>query len=309
MAPPDSKMSTWAKADILLKALLPIAVAAVGYFSTSYLAERQRDQANYLAERERAQTTAQFYTELLTKREEADSKLRQEVFKYIIDKFLAPQQDNLENQVLGLEMLAYNFHDSIALGPLFKAVYNKARVRSNSRALTARLETVSREIADRQIASLADPEFRWGAEIDAFAPFKKADFGSLTVFDKEISLPTQADVAAEKSKVHMTLFVLAVDRSRKSVQVQLVVESREPFQNILDATFWVSYFDLPMLDNTRFPNRQRLAVVLREFGADSAQLMIVLFPEERASLKEKPYLDDLINEMRRRYELEPNRRL
>ena len=46
------------KLDIVLKGLLPVAVAAVGYFGTSYLSSQQR-----------AESTRQFYTSLQAQRE------------------------------------------------------------------------------------------------------------------------------------------------------------------------------------------------------------------------------------------------
>jgi len=289
MATPEKK-SGWEKADIVLKGMLPIAVALVGYWGTSYLAERQRTQA-----------TAQFYAELVTKREDSDSSLRKEMFKYIIDKFLGQTTNNLENQVLGLELLAYNFHDSFDLAPLFKTVHKKAQEQTPPRSdLLARLVTVSKDIADRQIASLADADRRWPAEIDSFERMRKPDFGSETILDKDLPPPADAPMGAAYKPMNMHLEVLKFDPKRKAVRVRLQVRGLDPVQTFVDASFWVSYFDLPMLDNTRLPNRQRLAVVLREFGTDGAQLMIVYFPETRASLKEKPYFDDLIEDMRRR---------
>jgi len=289
MASPESGKSGWEKTDILLKGLLPIAVALVGYWGTSYLAERQRTQA-----------TMQFYTELVTKREDADSNLRKEMFKYIIDKFLGPTQNNLENKVLGLELLAYNFHDSFDLAPLFKSVYTRAQEQMPPRPdLQARLVTVSKDIADRQIASLADAERTRGAGID-FKGVQERDPKSMSIVDWDLPAPADAQKGAVFKKMNMKLEALEFDKKRSAVRLRLEVRGLEPAQTFVDASFWVSYFDLPMLDNTRLPNRQRVAVVLRQFDADSAQLMVVYFPESRASLKEKPYFDDLIEDMRRR---------
>lgn len=285
---PSHEKSNWEKTDILIKGLLPIAVAAVGYWGTSYLAERERTQA-----------TERFYTELLTKREDADSSLRKEMFAYVIDKFLGQTQDNLENQVLGLELLAYNFHDSIALGPLFKAVY-KTTLKNGPKGSDAqeRLERVSNEITDRQIASLADADHRWGARIDSFEEMRKPNFSSVKVLNKDLPAPEHASKSDAYKSLNLLLEALSVDKEKRAVRVRIQIRSEK--QNFVDATFMVSYFDFPMLDNIKLPNRQRLAVVLREFGADSAELMVVYFPENRASLKEKPYLDDLIEDYRRR---------
>ena len=297
MASPESKKSNWEKADILIKGLLPIAVAAVGYWGTSYLARQQQIQAAYIAERQQAEARAQFYTQLLTKREEADSSLRKEVFKYVIDKILGPTENNLDNQVLGLELLAYNFHDSIALGPLFKALYNKTQQKAHKRQdLIDRLERVSREITDRQIAALADPAHIFPASIDSFEDMKQPGFGSVLILDREVPAP-EGNTGASYQRLKLQLEALSVDEDRKTAKVRLQVLGLDPVRAVVDATFSVSHFDFPMLDNTKFPDRQRLAVVLNSFGDDSAELKVVLFPEARASLKEKPYIDDLIKDM------------
>jgi len=298
--------SGWEKADILLKGLLPVAVAAVGYWGTSYLAQQQRTQ-----------TTAQFYSDLITKREAADISLRKELFKNVMDKFLGASANDLDNQVLGLELLAYNFNDSFDLGPLFKAVYRRIlkqppekkqspgkqqsaemKQTPEQRNLVRRLETVSKEIIDRQVASLASDNYRWGVGIDSFQTLHERGYMNLT--NQDLPAPADAVKGQDYTPLNMHIEALAVNTARKTIHVRLQIRGRKNFQTLIDASFWVSYFDFPMLDNIRLPDRQRLAVVLRQFDADSAQMMIVYFPESRASLKEKPYFDDLIEDMKRR---------
>jgi len=60
------------------------------------------------------------------------------------------------------------------------------------------------------------------------------------------------------------------------------------------ATFTVSYFDFPMIDNTRLVGGQRCAVVLNNMSDQSADITLVLFPGTYASLKERPYFDEVI---------------
>jgi hypothetical protein len=55
-------------------------------------------------------------------------------------------------------------------------------------------------------------------------------------------------------------------------------------------------FDFPLIDNTRLSKGQRVAVVLTEWtpGAEGgADLALVHFSDSRASLKEKPYYDEI----------------
>jgi hypothetical protein len=75
--------------------------------------------------------------------------------------------------------------------------------------------------------------------------------------------------------------------------------------------FIISYFEFPMIDNTRLKNDMRLAVVLNSFVSedrfnDSGQpagksnrieLKVIYFPGSRSSLKEKPYFDDIVSKL------------
>ena len=73
--PPKSK---WDKADILLKAFAtPLTVALVGYGTSNFLNQGQVRETNYRA-----------FAELTARREEADTKLREEMFKTVLTSFL-----------------------------------------------------------------------------------------------------------------------------------------------------------------------------------------------------------------------------
>jgi hypothetical protein len=53
----------------------------------------------------------------MSRREEAESSLRKDMFVSIIASFLKPGTNDLSAKVLNLELLAYNFHDSLNLKP------------------------------------------------------------------------------------------------------------------------------------------------------------------------------------------------
>jgi hypothetical protein len=60
--------------------------------------------------------------------------------------------------------------------------------------------------------------------------------------------------------------------------------------------FWIGHFDFPMIDNTRLPHDQRLAAVLNNFdaGLGTADVTVAYFPGKYASLREKPYYDEIL---------------
>jgi hypothetical protein len=65
------------------------------------------------------------------------------------------------------------------------------------------------------------------------------------------------------------------------------------------STFHVSYFDFPLLDYTRLPEGWRVAVVLQDLDRDAgvARFNLVYFPASRASLKDKPYFDEMLDQL------------
>ena len=102
----------WDKVDIVLRPLnglfTALAVALLGYYTS-----------NILRQRETRETNERVYTELMSSREQSESALRKDMFVSIINTFLQPQSASLEDKMLNLELLAYNFHESLNLKPLF----------------------------------------------------------------------------------------------------------------------------------------------------------------------------------------------
>src|SRR5215470_10622652 len=102
----------WDKVDVVLRPinglLTALAVALLGYYTSSILRQSELRQTN-----------ERVYTELMSSRELAESGLRKDMFLSIIQTFLRSDSAGLEAKMLNLEMLAYNFHESLNLKPLF----------------------------------------------------------------------------------------------------------------------------------------------------------------------------------------------
>lgn len=122
----DKQRDGWDKAAIILQSLGGFVTAAVvamlGIVGSGYLNEKQKIDTN-----------VRLYTELMSKREEAESALRKDMFTSIIDTFLKPQAPSLDVRVLNLELLAYNFHESLNLKPLFANIDQQIRQSADSR--------------------------------------------------------------------------------------------------------------------------------------------------------------------------------
>src|SRR6187551_3139357 len=102
----------WDKVQILLAPVgglfTAIAIAAFGFITSS-----KSDQ------RAQLETNTRLYSELMSRREESESALRKDMLVSIISSLLNSDRTDLNNDVLSLELLAYNFHESLNLKPLF----------------------------------------------------------------------------------------------------------------------------------------------------------------------------------------------
>jgi hypothetical protein len=304
----EKAKARWEKADVILKPvggiLTALAVALVGIIGSQILERRQA-----------MDTEAQLYAQLMNQREGAETSLRKDMFNSIIGSFLKPKKAGYEEKVLNLELLVYNFHEALDLAPLFKSVYSQVSKSTNpdKSDYIRRLDEAADEVKNKQIAALEDSG--GGGKLDALINFNKLKEHSegLTLIDNTITLPTNKGAANEPLKTSFTVQALLVEPIKRRIRVTLEVKTPKNGTSTKDeiestyATFWISPFDFPMIDNTRLPHGQRCAIVLRKWGANqpTAQMTLVYFPGSRASLKEKPFFDEAMSDLlsnRRRFD-------
>jgi hypothetical protein len=285
----------WDKLQILVQPLgglfTALAIAVLGFRSSEFLNRRQAIETN-----------TRLYSELMSKREESESALRKDMFQTIIGSFVsASGKGDLDASVLNLELLAYNFHESLNLKPLFldlrrRIAHEKAQARSPSaraeyESYQDRLERVAREIARKQVIVLEGV----GKQVDRSIDLTKDPSGE--------SLEP-ATLVLDSLQATFGIDILSVDRANKTLEVGLSVETPDPKlgRQTKTASFSVSYFDFPMIDNTRLTGGDRCAIVLNGFSDYSADITLVLFPGAYASLKEKPYYSEVIESVRQENE-------
>jgi hypothetical protein len=280
----------WDKWDIILKPtgalLTALTVALLGFISSGYLNRRQN-----------LETRTRLYTELISQREQSESSLRKDMFTSIIETFLRPgtQSPSIQEKVLNLELLAYNFHESLNLQPLFLDLREEI-VGSNGAAREShlgRLERIAKEITVKQKGVLEAA----GAKRDMTVELR-----DLIENKTPLSLD---DILLDLNNVqrNFKMILSDVDLSRKELRVRLVI-TMDPEYGREEATtqeFWLGFFDFPMIDNTRLSNDQRCAIVLNsledESGYQFADITLLYFPGSHASLREKPYYEELIKDL------------
>jgi hypothetical protein len=65
----------------------------------------------------------------------------------------------------------------------------------------------------------------------------------------------------------------------------------------IDTNFWVGLFDFPMIDNTRLTSGERCSVSLTVLTPSVLNVALAYFPGSRASLKDKPYYDEVMHDL------------
>jgi len=292
---PRPERDVWDKAEIILRPvgglLTALAVAIVGFWTSSYLRDRESKESALRERMQTIDTNARLYSELISKREESESALRKDMFKSIIDSFLRTGSSSIEDQVLNLELLVYNFHESLNLKPLFLHVQREVMKTGDRAGYMARLDRVAGEITKKQMLVLEEGGVRFDTAVDT----KTLSFSGGTPDPAPFAAK---DLAVEGVARNFRLEALQADPSTQELELRLTIHSPAEGGGV-DTTateFWVGYFDFPMIDNTRLSRDQRCAVILNNFDARgaTADLTLVYFPGKYAGLREKPYYDEVV---------------
>jgi hypothetical protein len=254
--------------------------ATLGFVSYQY----QCVSADRVAEASRYK----LYTELLSKREEADTAVRRRVFEKVLGTYLNPTTGDIDQRIVALEMLALNFHESVNLSPLFWQLDHqiddepdKLRDRRHGQ-----LRRVAGNVKDRQVEVLEVA----GVKRDGTIAFDQIGTAEPLV-DEELAFEDpDARQARRLHKRHFTVEVVEHD----PVYCRLLVRVHD---SVRQWVFWADPFDFPLVDFARISKSERFAVILRSYTADSAQLSFIYFPSSRSGAKDKPFIDDVLSDL------------
>jgi len=204
VVPEKSKKDSWEKADIILRPLgaliTAITIALVGFFANYFITQYQQKD-----------TKAKLFTELMSQRENSESALRKDMFNSIMNNILNDKEHiSIDEKILQLELLAYNFHESLNLMPLFEYL-DRLNNKQNSNnpelrySYRNRLLKMSDAIIQKQISALEekfkhkDCVFTFGEETDTTLKLKdiRADShkDSLIYYDAILKLKSKPKYA------------------------------------------------------------------------------------------------------------------
>jgi hypothetical protein len=286
MMPEDKKRDLWDKAQILLdplgKILTALLVVYLGYLANRALDRDQKRRA---------------YVELLSRREEADESLRKDMFGKIIDQFIAPNKSDLDNRILNLELLTYNFHESIDLGPLLKQVY--AQSWSDRRATSSerkRLQNMAQDVVGQEMVALVEA----GCKAEAQVQFDKLEKNYVEPEFLTCTCPAKNGLPAKSFSADVIANPEIPDLRRDTeVDIVLTAHSIPAGKRAADSEdrfeFTVNPFDFPLMNNFRLRNGGgRVSMAMTRLDDGGVTLALVYFPDSRTSLRDKPFYDEVL---------------
>jgi hypothetical protein len=289
---PGAKKDPWDKLQIMLHPvgglLTAIAVASLGLIGSSALDRQQSNDARL-----------RLYSELMSRREESEATLRKEMFQSIIGSFFEPGTASIENKLLKMELLAQNFHEALNLTPLFlhlrREIYQASLPLAARRAYEDRLSDLAREVTRKQMVVLESGGRRFDWTL-LLTDSLLAGTSSEQLEDVTLTL--------DRVERRFRVTVMKVDTAQRLVHVNLETETlKDPGATGGSGSaryavdFDVGFFSSPMIDNTRLSNDQRVSVVLTDLNDAGASLSLVYFPGSRASLREKPYYEEILRKL------------
>lgn len=273
----------WDKLQIIfhpLNGLLTaVAVALLGYYTSMTLRTN-----------EELTTNQRVYSELTSSREQAESALRKDMFLSIIETFQRPDTGGLEGKMLSLELLTYNFHDSLNLKPLFAHMERLIGVLpagDQRESFFRRLNQMGRDITTRQLVLLEQVGKKFSRSVD-FEKVKAEGF---------LELPKER-LQLGKYEREFSLSVLSFNPQTREIRVELGVRTLGDSAAEQLRKFQIGNFDFPMIDNTRLSGDQRAAVVITQSNDTMADLTLVYFPGSYASLKERASSEEIVEQLR-----------
>ena len=281
----------WDKLQIVLSPLgglfTALAVASLGLIGSRALDRQQSSEAKL-----------RLYSELMTRREESEATLRKEMFQSIIGSFFDSQSTSLESKVLKMELLAQNFHEALNLQPLFKHLQREIAAASLSgnekRRYESRVSELAREVTRKQIVVLE----AGGKRFDWTVILSDSLIDGLRTEQLE---DVRLGLDGIERRFRVTLF--RADTALRELRIGLEIET--PAQPGVQPSevgrhnieFDIGFFTTPMIDNTRLSNDQRVAVVLTDMNQAGANVSLMYFPGSRASLREKPYYEEILRKL------------
>jgi hypothetical protein len=270
----------------------------------------------WAAKRSESESRLKLYTELVNKREEADTNLRKEIFSKLMERYLEPGGADLESRLAVLELLSQNFNESLNLGPLF---WQLDRQIANSKSALMKewrtqLERIASEVKQRQLDLLRV----YGRSVEGTPVLTLTQ--PMPILDAVVTadLPL-SDARRRRIGCHFIVEALERDPAQQRVLVRVQsfpLESKEMAEQAAESgpgcgsgsgsngaearqwAFYVDPYDFPLVNYTRVSSSERFAVVLEPDQSGVLRFNFVYFPSSLGGVRDKPFIDEVMSKLR-----------
>jgi hypothetical protein len=235
------------------------------------------------------------YTELLSKREEADMNVRRGIFDKVFDKYLPPDTNDIDTRLVGLELMAANFHESVDISPLFWQLDRQVTKQVDPgvrKGFLKELERIAGTVKARQIEGLEIAGRKTEISFDLELPADQQ-----RNFSCDWRLPRVPGGPGEPPQGrHFDVGLIKGDLEGRRLQLQLSYSTRGDTRQIL---VWANLYDFPLMNFARISDEERVAIVLTRLDPESksATVTLVYYPSSRSGIKDKPYIDDVMSRL------------
>src|ERR1700730_18315312 len=200
---------------------------------------------------------------------------------FIGSSFLNKKQETDTRSKVFAELMSQREQaESVMRKDLF--AYVRRHLPSDQKEWLTRLDQAAADVVRNQLLVLEEVGQKFDCTID---------LNALNRDSASVNLAPERKTLAGIERVYH-LVPIKADIPNRKLQVRLEITTLEPSPKTETVTFWVNYYDFPMIDNTRMSYDQRYAVVMYNFCETSdcsTEVTVVIFPGSRASLQEKTF--------------------
>lgn len=248
-------------------------------------------------------------TTILSQREQSETQLRASMFSSLIEPVVGPRKGDsipADREQLLVELLALNFHEHFELKPLM--IHADARLAAKqvegmtiqqAQAARESLRSIARRVTTQQIASLIRESS--STEVQS----QGCNVYLLSIRTEAVENPTggacqlyktfEEVVRVESPDKKYNLNVVASnpdwenDTFNMSVNLMTNTPAEEQKYQDLAYTFVLTWYDLPLTDNTLLPDGNRFAFTLAAvMKGKEATLRLIWFPKDYITPRERP---------------------
>jgi uncharacterized Rmd1/YagE family protein len=265
--------------DILSKLLPGIGAVIAGIFIPLVISmNSEKNRSN------------QLYAEIVSKREASDTELRARMFENLISSFfgdVAKHKAGKKEQLTLLRLVAFNFHESFDLRPLFEGLESELGTEERES-----LKDIAREIVAKQEAMLS--------YVKEGLVFRKTLYQGA---ENGIMVPPVGQQGYKGHRLGIEASDIGKDNDYVVLRVVDISDENKEVGDNVEVQFKLSYYDMPFVDNTKLFDNARFAITLKEIGNDkdgnkTVTIKVIFFPEGFMSSRDRPYLDEMLEQLR-----------